>query len=103
MIFLAALLGATSVSCASKPIDNAFAGKMAPYEETRTIVDYCESCHVHSKFKPAQHLAEVTSMYSKEPYRSSKDCKTCHWISRDIWNDIKQYTHFPKGRLVSDS
>jgi len=89
-------------SCVSKPIDKAFAGKLDEFEETKTIAEYCQSCHVHRNFNPSGHLRAIPSKYQAEPYASAKDCKTCHGIDRNFWGDIIKSTHFPKGRIVGE-
>ena len=96
-----AMLCLSIQACASKPIDRAFAGKMDRTEETKTIVEYCQSCHLHRKFKAPDHIATITAEYKSEPYGSAEDCRTCHSIKRDFWDKIIRNTHFPKGRLVN--
>ena len=89
-------------SCASNPVDNAFAGKMDTFDEIKTIAEYCQSCHVHRNFSPSGHLKVSPSKYETEPYASAENCRTCHSIERDFWNDIIRYTYFPKGRIVGE-
>jgi len=98
-VFLALPLFA---SCASVPVEKAFSGGMASDEARKVIVDYCQTCHVHRDFKPVDHLTKVAAQYTKEPYKSAKDCRTCHSIEKNFWNDIIRSTYFPEGRLVND-
>lgn len=97
-IFAAGILS----GCASNPVDKAFAGNMKPDEETKTIVEYCQSCHIHRDFEQYGHLAKVKDQYKKEPYNTAGDCKTCHKLTRNFWNDAMVHTHFPEGRLVNE-
>ncbi len=87
-------------SCASKPVDKAFAGKLDAVDEVKTITEYCQSCHVHRNFNPSGHLKATPSKYETEPYASAKNCRTCHSIKRNFWSDIVRNTYFPKGRIV---
>lgn len=89
-------------ACASKNVERAFSGDMPLQEETKTISDYCQTCHVHRSFDSAAHLAEITAQYKAKPYSNAKDCKTCHSIEKNFWNDIIRYTYFPEGRLVHE-
>lgn len=84
------------------PVDQAFSGDLEPDEETKVITDYCQSCHLHRDFAAAAHLAKVPGHYSKEPYKSTRDCKVCHEIKRNFWNDILRFTHIPDGRIVNE-
>ena len=102
------LLAVFSVSvilaaCSSAPpLDRAFAGNMAKAEETKTIVGYCQSCHVHRDFDSADHLVKVPVLYDKKPYNVADRCTTCHWIERNFWHDITQHTKPPAGRLYHE-
>jgi len=89
-------------ACASKPLDKAFAGRLDRVKETRIIVEYCQSCHVHRDFLPSDHILSVTGAYKEEPFRSARDCRSCHGIERNFWGDIVQTTRFPEGRIVGE-
>ena len=94
------MVGLSLSACVSSPVDDAFDGDMGYVKETRTIVDYCQTCHVHRNLDPIRHLSEATLLYTTEPYSSADDCKTCHSIKRDFWNDLIRSTRFPDGRVV---
>lgn len=91
-----------TASCVSKPVDRAFAGKMAMAEAKKTIVEYCQTCHIHRNFDPADHVGQVSGGYKTEPYISASDCQTCHSMKRNFWDDVIRITHYPGGRLVGD-
>ena len=98
-VCILAVLGIIS-GCASTEVDRAFRGEMEPFKETAVIVEYCQSCHVHRKFNPSAHLIQQPPMYKDPLYSGASDCKTCHSIEQNIWNDIAEITHFPEGSLV---
>jgi len=87
-------------SCASDPVDKAFAGKLDNDEQQSVIVEYCQSCHTHRNFTPKKHISSVTELYTDKEYRYTEKCVTCHSIKRDFWRDIIRYTYFPEGRIV---
>ncbi len=86
----------------SLPVDKAFSGDLEPEEETKVIIGYCQSCHLHRDFKADEHLAKAPGYYSKEPYQSTRSCSVCHEIERNFWNDILRFTHIPDGRIVNE-
>lgn len=88
-------------SCASNPVDNAFAGKLDSEEQQSVIVEYCQSCHTHRDFNPNIHISAVTELYTEREFRYTEKCVTCHSIKRDFWRDIVRYTYFPEGRIVA--
>lgn len=98
-IYILVVLGILS-GCASTEVDKAFRGDMESFKETTVIVGYCQSCHVHRKFNPSTHLIQKPPLYKEPPFTEASDCKTCHSIKRNIWNDIVQVTIFPNGSLV---
>ena len=100
MIFCMAFLSLSS--CVSAPVDKAFRGEMEKPKETKTIVTYCQSCHVHRNFSPGEHLNKITAEYKTAPYNSASDCRTCHSIKRDFWSDVIRYTYYPEGRLADE-
>lgn len=99
---LLAVFALISVSCATSQVDRAFDGEMETPEEIRVVTGYCQGCHVHRDFNPGEHIPKAAAMYEKEPYASAADCKTCHSIRRNFWNDIVKRTEFPRGRLVDE-
>ncbi len=90
------------VSCASRVVDDAFDGKFDYVEETKTIVEYCQSCHIHRKFESGEHVSMVVPKYTREPYLSADRCNTCHTIKRDFWGDITRSTQFPDGTMIDE-
>jgi len=99
--FLLVLIAAVSQSCASDPVDKAFAGRLDADEEQSVIIEYCQSCHTHRDFVPKKHVSSVTELYADKEHRYTEKCITCHSIKRDFWRDIVRYTYFPEGRIVA--
>lgn len=89
-----------TVACATLPVENAFDGKFGFKKETRTITEYCQSCHNHRNFDSIKHLSEITGQYSNEPFVSATTCKTCHDISKNMWGDLSRVTFYPGGLAV---
>ena len=100
LILLAAplLLG----SCATSDVEKAFDGKYGYQKETKIITGYCQSCHTHKSFDPIGHASSITAEYSKEPFVSATDCRTCHSVRKNFWNDLVRTTHNPSGGVTED-
>jgi len=99
--FLAFLLALPFLQgCVTTDVDRAFNGKLEVFQETSVIVEYCRSCHSHREFNPSNHLGEAPFKYKKPPHNKASDCKTCHSIKRNIWNEIIKYTYFPDGSII---
>ncbi len=94
------LLLMTLGACSNVPVVKAYNGNMGIEEETKTIVEYCESCHIHRNLDEESHILDLPLKYTTEPFASATDCKTCHQISENFWNDILRSTVFPDGSLV---
>jgi len=89
-----------AAGCVTTEVDKAFNGQFELYKETSVIVDYCQSCHVHRKFNPSDHMAQAQSLYKTAPFTTAADCRTCHSIQRNIWNQIVRATHYPGGTII---
>ncbi|MBI5815051.1 MAG: hypothetical protein HZB29_05520 [Nitrospinae bacterium] len=89
-------------SCATSQVDKAFGGSLPADEETKTIAEYCQSCHVHRDFAADRHMEEITGKYGEEPYKSAKSCRTCHTVSRSLMGAETRQTRFPEGRMINE-
>ena len=90
------------VSCATSDVEKAFTGKYEYQKETKIITEYCQSCHTHKAFDPIDHTEKITVEYSDEPYVSATDCRTCHSVRKNFWNDLIRTTHNPSGGETED-
>ncbi len=84
-----------SMGCAKSLLDKAFKGKFSPYKNNRIINEYCQSCHVHKDFLPDEHIEKVTGLYNNELFNQTIECKTCHYLEKNLWGDIIQKTIKP--------
>ncbi len=93
---------AVPISCATKPIDKAFTKEMMIAKSNKTITQYCQSCHVHRKHNTLEHISTIPTRYSSVPYKSTVECRVCHQITRNFWNQIIRETHMPGGHLIKN-
>lgn len=80
----------------------AFDGEYDRIKEMKVIVGYCQSCHTHADFDPVNHMVIQQSRYQAEPYTKAEDCRTCHDLEKNFWNDYVRTTHFPEGSLTNE-
>lgn len=75
---------------------------MSKADTTKTITEYCQSCHVHRNFDETKHVAEAGHKYNKEPFKTATTCHTCHTYSENFWGDGFRATYFPEGKLIGE-
>jgi cytochrome c553 len=94
--------GALLSSCASNPVVKAFNGSYSPIKETRTITEYCVSCHAHKDFDGINHMDAAPRLYTKKPHSTATRCVTCHDMDIDIWFNETRTTTRPDGVTTDD-
>ena len=72
--------------CAKLEVTRAFQGEFNSQRNNKVIGTYCTSCHIHKEFDPKRHVVEMRPEYRRSPFRTTTECRTCHYIE-------KQWTH----------
>jgi|GEM_PF-1067512 nitrate/TMAO reductase-like tetraheme cytochrome c subunit len=81
--------------CKKPPYEKALKGGFPPEKNVKVISSKCRDCHVHKDFDEETHLKEITKQYTVPTYRNTKDCRTCHYISKTLTDRIgKSPDHF---------
>jgi nitrate/TMAO reductase-like tetraheme cytochrome c subunit len=86
----------TIIGCGSAPIKKAFKGEFEEIKNNSIIYEYCQGCHNHKELIPELHVAEKTTLYQKDKYRKTKECRTCHYIQKDFFVSEKRKTIRPR-------
>ena len=89
-------------ACQRRPIEDAVKGALPPAEENVVVQSYCQSCHVHEKFREAPHLERVRLRYDENsPLRAAARCLECHVVRPEtFFRGEGRMTRFPHGTLV---
>ncbi|NIP99406.1 MAG: hypothetical protein GWM98_02480 [Nitrospinaceae bacterium] len=83
--------------CYQKKVEEAFDGDFSSEENNRVISEYCQSCHLHRNFSPADHVEEKTLLYNRKVFRLATECRTCHYLEKQMkLNDFIRHTRRPK-------
>jgi len=94
LIFLSSLLDS---GCAHDPLKEAFQGAYPIGENNKIINEYCQSCHVHAKFSPDSHIDEMNLAYQNRLFRTTNECRTCHYIRENFFGDILRRHRRPRS------
>lgn len=73
--------------CAERSIEDAFHGKFSSSKNNEVINEYCQSCHIHKNFDPAEHMGSVRSHYKRPYFRKTRECRACHYIEKNWVTD----------------
>ncbi|MFW2330921.1 MAG: hypothetical protein ACN4E2_01300 [Nitrospinota bacterium] len=99
--WLIVLLSLFVTACSSSPVLKAFRGKFTEEKREAVIVEYCQSCHIHKDFEPVGHIFRITLKYDQPLFANAKECRVCHTVKKNFWNDIIRKTHLPTGHIVN--
>jgi hypothetical protein len=88
-----ALWGLTA--CHPRPLEDALQGRLPPEESNTLITEYCQTCHIHRAFDPANHTERVQALYDRPPYNATNECRTCHLVRKDAWGARLRKTIWP--------
>lgn len=84
LLLLTAFLPA---GCQENPLKEAFKGTYPIGKNNKIINEYCQSCHVHSKFVPDAHIDQMNLAYSSRLFRTTNECRTCHFLEENFLGD----------------
>ena len=85
------------LSCADKPVEDAFDKDFKPEKNNRIIYEYCIRCHVHKDLEAEYHITNQSLKYSDSKYSGATECSDCHDYSKDFWlGDEHRTTIYPK-------
>ena len=83
--------------CSHGEIEKAFRGDLPPGKANKVIGAYCQTCHIHKKFDPLSHVANVRSLYKRRVFRKSRECRSCHYIEKNwMHNQHQRKTRMPE-------
>jgi hypothetical protein len=54
-------------ACQPRPLEEALQGRPSPEESNIIITEYCQTCHIHRAFDPADHTERVKALYDRPP------------------------------------
>jgi hypothetical protein len=96
-VWLFGLIGILLSLTACRPdvLEAALRGKLSPEKSNDIVTEYCQSCHIHRTFDPANHLPRVGTLYDREPYTITIECRVCHLVRKDTWGMRRRKTLFP--------
>lgn len=97
------LLMALLPACEKEPLKQAFNGEYSIGKNNKIINEYCQSCHVHARFVPDNHIDEMNLLYNSRLFRTTNQCRTCHYLEENILGDTLRRHRRPdavaKGRF----
>lgn len=94
----ASVLTLLILSCATPNIERAFDGEFEATKNNRLIYEYCGSCHVHRNLIPSSHVAEKVSLYKSKKFTETRECRTCHYITKNLFDEDERKTIRPGKR-----
>jgi hypothetical protein len=83
--------------CQKDPLKEAFKGTYSIGENNKIINEYCQSCHVHSTFVPDAHIDEMNLAYSSRLFRTTNQCRTCHFTEETFLGDTLRRHRRPQA------
>lgn len=82
-------------SCEKDPLKEAFNGEYPIGKNNKIINEYCQSCHVHARFVPNNHIDEMNLLYNSRLFRTTNECRTCHYIEKNFLGDTLRKHRWP--------
>ena len=73
--------------CSELELARAFQGEFNPLKNNKVIGEYCTSCHIHKEFSSGLHVAEVRSEYKRRLFRTTTECRACHYLEKQWVHD----------------
>ena len=70
------------IGCSKWEVVRAFDGEFNSHKNNKVIGQYCTSCHIHKGFDSEQHVAEVSSGYKRRLFRTTTECRICHYLEK---------------------
>ena len=86
-LFLFFLVVFACSGCEKDVVKEAFKGTYSAGRNNKIINEYCQSCHVHAGFVPDRHIDDMNSSYTKRLFRTTSECRTCHYLEENILGD----------------
>lgn len=86
-------------ACRPNVLEQALEGKVPALESNKIITEYCQGCHIHHALDPINHVQRVRSLYDRQPYTATTQCRACHLVHEDTWNVRHRKTIFPADVL----
>jgi hypothetical protein len=94
-IFVGTLL-VLLTGCSNVEMEQAFKGEFQAGKSNKIIGEYCQSCHIHMSFDPAEHVSKVRSLYKSRVFRKARECRSCHYVEKNwMHNQHKRKTRMP--------